>query len=63
MEFRCHIFVPESSAVRVQEQFDGVLKLLRLDFAAGDGRQEVDHVTQRVVSTKFCGTYGAVHLE
>ena len=57
MEFPGHVIVPESSAVRVQEELDGVLKLLRHNFAAADGGNEVDHVTQRVVSTKFCGTY------
>ena len=63
VKLRCHIIFSECCGVRVQEQLDGILKLLRQDLAAGDGRQEVDHVTQRVVSTTLCGTYAAVHLE
>ena len=59
MEFRGHVIFPESGDVRVQEQFDCVLKLMRHDFAADDGRNEVYHATQREVTTKLCGTYGA----
>ena len=63
MELWGHVIFPVSGDVRVQEEFDCALKLLRRDFAARDGRNEVDHVTQCVVSTTLCGTYGAEHLE